>query len=256
MSALVQQNYLRSLSLDDNWIASSGGQSPIDPLAYATLPGTGDGFSSAYPAVPNGAGTTQQSGLLAQIMQLLQSIMGMLGQSLGGQTAFGSATISSTGDPHIAMNGTTCNGSSVSAKYDNMQSDPDLVRSNSFVGGLEVSTQTTQPAANGVTYNQSATVATNFGQNQVTFDNGGNATILQNGAALAIASGQTLDLGNGETVTDNGNSLVVNDANANGGTLTTTMTQNGNGVDVTVNASNVDLGGDAVRTALGRTANV
>ena len=146
-------------------------------------------------------------------------------QPLGGQTAFGSATISSTGDPHLAINGTLSDGSNVSLTYDNMQSDPDLVRSNSFAGGFKVSTQTTQPNASGVTYNQSATVSTNFGQNQVTFDNGGNATILQNGNSRSRSRpGRRSISAAASLVTDNGNSLVVNETNSSGGNITTTMT--------------------------------
>jgi hypothetical protein len=255
MNALVQQNYLRSLNLDDGWIGRGGMQNAIDPLSFATMPGISDGYSPAYPPYP-GSANSQQGGFFAQIMQMLQSLMGMLGQLVpaqpgaGSQTPFSNATISSTGDPHLAIDGTLSDGSSVSMKYDNMQSDPDFVRSNSFFGGYHVSTQTTAPTANGVTMNQSATVTTCFGQNQVTFDKDGNATVAQNGNVTALSSGQTLNLGNGETVTDNGNSLVVADTNG-GGSITTTMTQNGAGIDVTVNAQNVDLGGDVVKSALG-----
>jgi len=255
VNALVQQNYLRSLNLDDNWIGRGGNQNSIDPLGYAMMPAASDGFSSAYPSYPGSGSFSQSGGFLAQIMQLLQSMMGMMMQQfagVGSQTMFGNATISSTGDPHLAINGTLGDGSNVSLKYDNMQSDPDLVRSDSFYGGYKVSTQTTTPDPNGVTYNQSATVTTGFGQNQVTFDQNGNATILQNGNASAMSAGQTIDLGNGETVTDNGNSLVVSDTNGYGGNITTTMTQNGGGIDVSVSAQNVDLGGDVVKNALGQ----
>lgn len=259
MNAQVQQNYFRSAGIDDNWIGRALNQNTVDPLGYAIMPPAGDGFTSAYPLSSFNGAAPQQGGLLAQMMQMLQSLMGMMQQFFGaspGGTAFGSATISSTGDPHLAINGTLGDGSNVSLKYDDMQSDPDFVRSDSFAGGYGVSTQATAPDANGVTYNQCATVTTNFGQNQVSFDKNGNATILQNGNAVAIGSGQTVDLGGGESVTDNGNSLVVNDTNGHGGSMTTTMSQNGSGVDVSVNAQNVDLGGDVVRKALGRTTNV
>ncbi len=167
MTALVQQNYLRSLNLDDNWIGNGGNQNSIDPLSSAMMPAAGDGFSSAYPSYPSSGSLSQSGGFMAQMMQLLQSMMGMMQQFFGGsgsslsgtsgsQQMFGNATISSTGDPHLAINGTLGNGSNVSTKYDNMQSDPDLVRSDSFCGGYKVSTQTTAPDANGVTYNQSA----------------------------------------------------------------------------------------------------
>jgi hypothetical protein len=265
MTTQVQQNFLRSTNLDDNWLALGSGQNSLDSPGSAML-APGDGFSPSYSMYPGSPDTAQQGGMMSQLAQMMQSLMGMLQQFLGGQgavspgngsgssqTMFANATISSTGDPHLAIDGTLGDGSNVSMKYDNMQSDPNLASSNSFYGGYRVSTQTTQPGSNGVTYNQCATVTTGFGQNQVSFDNNGNATILQNGAPVAIASGQTVNLGNGESVTDNGNSLVVSDQAANGGSMTTTMTQNGSGVDVSVSAQNVSLGGDAVRKALGKT---
>jgi hypothetical protein len=258
VNAQVQQSYFRSTGMNDDWIGLVSNQSAIDPLAYAIVPPAADGFASAYPFSSFGGASPQQGGIMAQMMQMLQSLMGMMQQFFSGSSGapgFGSATISSTGDPHVAIDG-SLNGSNVSLKYDNMQSDPNFVRSDSFTGGYAVATQTTAPGANGVTFNQCATVTTNFGQTRVSFDKDGNAAILQNGNAIAIGAGQTVDLGSGESVTDNGNSLVVNDTNGYGGNITTTMTQNGNGVDVSVNAQNVNLGGDVVRKALGRTTNV
>jgi hypothetical protein len=265
MTTQVAQNSFRSTNLDDGWLALEGGQNATEPSSYALLPSAGDGFMPTYPSYPGSTSPTQQGGTMNQLAQMMQSLMGMLQQFLGGQssalpgassgggqTTFGNATISSTGDPHLAINGTLGDGSNVSLKYDDMQSDPNLASSDSFTGGYRVSTQATTPSANGVTYNQCATVTTNFGQDQVSFDQNGNATILQNGAQVPIGAGQTVNLGNGESVTDNGNSLVVADQAANGGNITTTMTQNGSGVDVAVNAQNVDLGGNVVRKALGQ----
>jgi hypothetical protein len=261
MSAQVQQSTFPLPSLDDDWIARN--QNSIDPLSYATVPLPADGFSSAYPSATAGVAPLQQGGFMSQIMQLLRNLVSMLQQFTGGlsgfafdgpQPNFTNATIASTGDPHLSIDGTLGNGSGVSLRYDDMHSDPSLVRSDSFFGGYEVSTQTTQPDQNGVTYNRCATVTTDFGRNQVTFDKDGDATILRNGNAVAITAGQTVDLGGGETVTDEGNSLVVNDTNRYGASITTTMTRNGNGVDVKVDARNADLGGDVVRKALGRAA--
>ena len=39
-------------------------------------------------------------------------------------------------------------------------------------------------------------------------------------------------------------SVIVRDDNGLGGTITTTLSENGKGVDVNVQSSNVDLGGD------------
>jgi hypothetical protein len=127
-----------------------------------------------------------------------------------------------------------------------MQSEPDLLHSDSIPGGYQLSTQTTQPNASGVTYNQSATVTTHGGRTQISLNNNGNATITQDGVTQNLAHGQTVQLGN-ETITCNQNgSLQVTSQNQNGGQITTTMTQNGQGVDVNVCANNVDLGGAMV----------
>lgn len=155
----------------------------------------------------------------------------------GGEQYFGSANGGSNGDPHLSFNGNTWN---------DMQSEPDLLHSDSIHGGYQLSTQTTQPNANGVTYNQSATVTTHGGRTSVSLNNNGNATITQDGVTQNLAPGQTLQLGN-ETVTCNQNgSLQITTQGENGGKITTTMTQNGQGVDVNVSANNVDLGGAMV----------
>jgi hypothetical protein len=155
----------------------------------------------------------------------------------GNEQYFGTASGGSNGDPHISFNGNTWN---------DMQSEPDLLHSDSIAGGYELSTQTTQPNANGVTYNQSATVTTHGGRTQVSLNNNGNATITQDGVTQNLAPGQTVQLGN-ETVTCNQNgSLQIAAQGENGGQITTTMTQNGQGVDVNVSANNVDLGGAMV----------
>ena len=68
---------------------------------------------------------------------------------------------------------------------------------------------------------------------------------------ISLANGQSYDLGNGETVTRNANgSLAVTDNNGMGGTITTTLSENGQGVDVTAQANNVDLGGDLLNQPL------
>jgi hypothetical protein len=189
---------------------------------------------------------------IGSIMQLLQQIMGMLqgaaGNGLngcngwngtgGGEQYFQSANGGSAGDPHLSFNGTT---------WDNMGSQPDLLRSDSMPGGFRISTQATAPAANGVTYNQSATVTMNNGNTHVSLDNAGNATIAQGGYSYPLAAGQTISLGNGEIASRAADgSLCVTCNNGNGGAITTTMSENGNGVDVSVSANNVDLGGALV----------
>lgn len=230
-----------------------------------------DAYASHYPApdadlgtaaLEAGAGTGDAGNLFSGIGQWFDGLFSALQAAFGGgsaatatgeQTAFSSATVSSTGDPHLAVSGTLSDGSSVALKYDDMGAQQTLLSSDSLFGGYNLATTVTAPSASGVTYNESATVTTAFGQSQATFDASGNATIVQNGEAVAIAPGQTLDLGAGEVVVDNGSSLVVTDTNPRGGTITTTIAQNGNGgVDVTATAQNVDLGGTLVGNALGQ----
>lgn len=160
----------------------------------------------------------------------------------GSEKYFSNASGSSVGDPHLSFNGSTWN---------DMQSEPDLLHSDSIRGGYQLSTQTTPPSASGVTYNQSATVTTHGGRTQVSLNNNGNATITQDGVTQSLTPGQTVQLGN-ETVTCNQNgSLQITSQNENGGQITTTMTQNGQGVDVNVSANNLDLGGAMVNGSSG-----
>lgn len=183
--------------------------------------------------------------LLTQLFELITRLLGMVGSP--AQTSYTNANASSTGDPHLAFDGTAQNGQHNSARFDSMQSHQDLLDSNSFLGGYRISTVVTAPQGNGVTFNQSATVTSNFGNTAVTLDKNGNASIQNDGETLSIANGQTLTLGNGETVTRNADgSLTIEDYAAGGGTLTTTMHENGAGVDVNVQAQNVQLGGDLV----------
>jgi hypothetical protein len=186
------------------------------------------------------------SRLLAIVQQLLSSF-GLGLQPQTPQSYFTNATASSTGDPHLAFDGTDGHGSARHAHFDSMHGHSDLLDSSSFAGGYHISTQVTQPRANGVTYNRAATVSTNFGNTQISLDKDGNAGITSNGRTLSIASGQSIDLGNGETVTRNADgSLLVTDDNGMGGRITTRLSENGSGVDVNIDAQQVDLGGDLV----------
>lgn len=162
----------------------------------------------------------------------------------GNEKYFSSASGGSNGDPHISFNGSTWN---------DMQSEPNLLNSDSIPGGYQLSTQTTPPNASGITYNQSATVTTHGGRMQVSLDNDGNATIMQDDVTQNLVPGQTVQLGN-ETVTANENgSLQITTQNENGGQIMTTMTQKGQGVDVNVCANNVNLGGAMVNGSSGCT---
>lgn len=195
-------------------------------------------------------------GILSQLVSIIQQLLSMLGMggmfgSLFGNasqmpgTYFQNASASSTGDPHLSFNGTDGSGATRQARFDSMTGHGDLLDSDSFAGGYQISTSVTQPGANGVTYNQQATISTGFGSTQISLDKNGNATVMQNGQTLSLADGQSYDLGSGQMVTRNANgTVVVRDDNGMGGSVTTTLSANGSGVDVSTQAANVDLGGD------------
>lgn len=194
-----------------------------------------------------GAMQSGWNGMLGQLLGIVQQLLSMLGlgSAQAGEQYYQSASASSTGDPHLRFNGTAADGSNHQAHFESMTGHGDLLESSSFAGGYRISTSVTQPGANGVTYNQQATVSTGFGGTQVSLDKNGSASILRDGQAMELANGQSVDLGNGETVTRNADgSVVIRDDNGVGGTIATTLSENGQGVDVDTQANDVDLGGD------------
>jgi hypothetical protein len=248
----------------------------IGTAAYGpvTLPITSPVLSLGGCQSPANAGGSFQSGfgnILNQISNAISNLFSQIsaafgsagsgstnsGTTLGGTCApgpagaangeaqFASATASSSGDPHLAFSGTTAAGAAVDENWKSMRSHGDLLDSNSFAGGYRVSTQVTQPNAQGVTYNASASVTTAAGATTVSMRADGSYAVSSGGANVALQPGQTTSLGNGESVTLNADgSLTVNDTNAAGGSIATTLKSNGDGgVDVTTQATNVDLGG-------------
>ncbi len=213
---------------------------PADAIARLIPPQGPGGYGGGYFGQPSG----QSGGLWGAIQSLIQQLSSMLSEfasggagnpGVPGEQYYGSANGASLGDPHLSFNGTS---------WDNMGNQPDLLHSDSFPGGFSLATQTTPPNAQGIAWNQRATISTNYGATSVSLDNAGTATVMQNGMPLALQSGTPLNLGNGDTVmlgTDGSVQMTAN--NGLGGSITTTLRKNGNGVDVTCNANNVDLGG-------------
>lgn len=225
--------------------------------------------------------TMSQIGNLAnQILSLLQELVGDLEQGQGqggnGDQYFNNASGSDTGDPHLSFNGQQGgyanpgfnsgnfgtpatfagqnnipggNNGQVSAKWNDMNSEPDLLNSDSFGGGLQVSSQVTQPNSNGVTYNQSMTV--NVGGDAIQVNGDGSVDI--NGQQVQLqAGGQPIQLGNGVSLSENSNGQIqVNAQNGYGGQLNLNFNPNGGHVDMTFNANNCDLGGAMVNQAEG-----
>ena len=208
------------------------GNDCINRFSPASCSGLGTGIS--------GLPIVQQ--LLAMIQQLLSTFG--LGQY------FQSASASSTGDPHLAFTGRNAQGKTSQVCFDSMSGHTDLLDSNSFDGGYRISTTVTQPGAGGVTYNQQAAISTDYGQTQVRLDRAGTASIEQNGTQFTIAAGQSYDAGNGETVRrDVNGAVIVTAANGRGGSIVTTLSENGQGVDVRAQAHDVELSGDLVTSS-------
>ena len=206
-------------------------------------------------------------GILTGLVSLLQQLVGsFLSQNqtqlpsqqqpcpaTNPQQRFENVDVSSTGDPHLAAVGTRegpGGGSAVDAHWDSMTSQNDLVHSTQIDGGYRVSTAVTQPGANGVTWNQSATVHANFDQDAVTMNRDGSFAIFDNGSEVRLGKGESAVLSGGETVSENQDgSLLVSARSATGGTIATTLRSNGQGVDVTTHAHELAVGGDAIAHA-------
>lgn len=244
------------------------------PFAGSPLAGAGDNISRFVPPWQSDAPTTpfdqlpfgqpgSMQGPFGPIMGLLQQLVGMLQSMMGcgsgtpygsgscqpygsgncrsyggGEHYFQNANGSSEGDPHLSFNG---------QHWNSMASQPDLLSSNSFRGGFRISTQATAPNEKGVTWNQSATVALDNGATTIQMNKDGDPTITRDGRPIPIVRGQTLQLGDGESVTYQRNgSLLVTAESGDGGRIATTLSAQGNGVNVDVTAHDVDLGGALV----------
>lgn len=169
---------------------------------------------------------------------------GSANQNLGPQQFFTSAQAGSVGDPHDSFNGTSNANGTINNRWDDMHSHGQLLSSDSFRGGYRLSTHTSQPNANGVTMNSSATVTTDNGKTSVTMNADGTSSVTRHGQSVTLQTGVSTSLGNGESVTLNRDgSLSVQMQNQNGGTIVTTLRANNGGVDVSDQAQNVDLGG-------------
>jgi|GEM_PF-1094785 len=234
-----------------------------DGIARFLPPGFSEGggiFGSL--AGQNGNGGAPVPGPLASISSLLMQLIGMLGALLNGggmpsgpgtppggqENYFSSAGGASTGDPHLSFSGQSASGT-YGGKWDSMAAHSDLLDSDSVPGGFAISTTPTSPNAQGITYNASASITTNGGSTVLTYGADGSATISQNGTTNALARGQNLSLPGEEISWNADGSLSVNVDDGNGGDIATTLSRNGQGVDVRANAQNVDLGGDLVAGA-------
>ncbi len=242
---------------NNNFSRSSGSRDSIGPIAQPVFASPGDdGFDWS-----GGSNTASDSGLsgfnaiMNGFVAALQNVLASIGQQFGmttgsgqsatpAQTYFTNATAGSVGDPHETFDGTPGSGPSVDSKWDSMNSHADLLDSDSFGGGYRVSTTVTSPNAKGVTLNAQAQVALNGGATKITMNADGSYSVFEHGRDTSLEQGRTQSLGNGESVTLNADSsLRISAQNGSGGSLVTTLTANGGGVDVENTATNAELGG-------------
>ena len=222
------------------------------------------GFNASF--APNNAdGQSLPPGLFAAILHAIsQYFQGSSQQNSGGtipnsdgsefanSTQFQNVNLSSTGDPHNAVSGTKANGSSVNEHWDNMQSHADLLSAPSIAGGFRLSSQVGTANGQGATMNQSVTASANHGRTVISFNSNGNATVSQDNITNTMIPNETLALGQGLSVTDQGSSLIIHGQNASGGTLSTTLSNNGQGgVDVNAQGQNLTLGGYLINSLSG-----
>lgn len=185
-----------------------------------------------------------------QPQQPWQPWQGSPGASVGQEQTFSDVGISSSGDPHLTEVGTRegpAGNQPVDAHWDSMTSHPDLLHSDQIAGGYRVSTAVGTPSASGATFNQSATVHTNFGRDSVTLNRDGSFSVDDDGHAVSLTKGQPATLSGGATVmlNDDG-SLTVTARNAQGGSIETLMRSTGQAVDVDAHGHEIALGGDAI----------
>jgi hypothetical protein len=223
------------------------GGSVLDPAA-ASLPG---GAFGAY-------GSGGMNPILGALATMVQQYIGRLGTALfgtqssarpTGAATFQNVTLGSVGDPHLGITGTALHAdgttAAVDSHFDSMAAHADLFSTRDFGDGFTVSTNVTQPAANGVTQNASATATMDGGLDNVTMTAAGAVSVTSGGMAIALAPNQSVQLANGATVSEAANGAVNISETAFGATLSTTFAQNGTGgVDVTATGSNVTLAGD------------
>lgn len=223
------------------------------------------GVAASVPGMFNPYGTTGIVGILSQLAATVQQYIGKLGNALlgsqspgtsgttttaaSGAATFQNVALGSTGDPHLSVSGTIQNADGTTAQadshFDSMTAHANLFSSRDFGDNFTVSTAVTQPSANGITQNASATASMSGGSDSVTMNANGSVSVTSGGMSIALAPNQTVQLAGGASVAEAADGAVSISETAFGANLTTTFTANGGGgVDVTANGSNVTLAGD------------
>jgi hypothetical protein len=284
MSQIFGNGFIPSDGLNGTaapWAQPNAGSSGTFPSGSPAYVGYGPASSDAYrPAwfasnndpssAINPGSNSGISGILAQLASQVQQSIAKLSSALMGTPAattstaagvpqsapsgaatFANVSLGSTGDPHLSVSGTEQNAdgstTGVNSKFDSMVGHQDLFSTRDFGDGFHVSTSVTQPGANGITQNASATASMDGGRESVTMTNNGTISVTDGGQAVALTPGQSVTLSGGQHVSEAANgSVSISEANF-GEKLTTTFTSNGGGgVDVTAQGQNVTLRGDLI----------
>ena len=198
-------------------------------------------------------------GMLQQLMQMLQSLMGYGGRAApyggsgscppyggngscaphGGERFFQNATARVEGDPHLSFNGSALEQHGFAARSAQLQ----LVCRR--ISNFDAESRRRTAAAS--TWNQSATVSLNDGATNVSMNNDGQrrSRVLRP-TTVDLAPGQTLQLGNGESVTYDQNGSLASTRRTRRAAASRRPSPRGEGVNVDVTAHDVDLGGALV----------
>jgi hypothetical protein len=240
------------------------GPATTDAFRPAWFGGGADPYSAFGSTLPGGAINPSSSGglgaILAQMAGRVAQYIGKLGNALlgtqpatgptNGAATFSNVSLASAGDPHLSVTGTAQNADgstkNVDSHFDSMTAHPDLFSTQDFGDGFTVSTAVTQPTANGVTLNASATASMDGGRESVTLGKGGAISVIDHGQSVALSAGQSVTLAGGQRVSAGTNGSVTIAETSFGESLTTTFTATGGGVDVTASGQNVTLAGDLI----------
>ena len=248
------------------WAARNGtsaGPFPQGSPGYVGYgPASTDAFRPAWfgSTLPGGAIDPSSSGgigaILAQLASRVQAYIGKLGNALlgtqpaSGASTFANVSLASVGDPHLGVTGTQQNADgtteNVDSHFDSMTGHADLFSTRDFGDGFNVATTVTQPSANGITQNASATASMDGGHESVTLSNDGSISILDHGQSIALGAGDSVTLMGGQHVSEAANGAVSIAETSFNENLTTTFTPTGGGVDVTASGQNVTLTGDLI----------
>jgi len=166
--------------------------------------------------------------------------------STGASTVPSTFDVRSWADPYITS---TINGNT--ASQTNMNSIPNLVNaSSSIVGGYQVSTTTASANANGVTYNQTATIQLDNNAQLIDtynpLNNTQSAVFVQGSSSQALTPGSSVYFANQGTIeVNNDGSLEIRANGPNAAFAQTYIGTDGTGLDVESNGANAFITGYA-----------